>query len=200
MTASRTDGTRDIHESSLGRCSMGRLCLLPMGSRILTRAARAVPCRAGNRTNLLLAANSRLLERAIGGLGHGGGVGIHRGRHLVSHSVTTRQWACVWNMARQRTWTATLGWILNGGSDRRVSQTRHGPHWLGWFPLRMTVGSTCLACQGCGWFPVVPCSPLQGTATGAIFCKLGGPGALTSSLRVLRHAPAKPVWERPGQD
>lgn len=48
-----------------------------------------------------------------------------------------------------------------------VSPIRHAPHWLGCFPLRMCcwlVGSPFLRWQGCGSFPVVPCSPLQGTA------------------------------------
>jgi hypothetical protein len=36
--------------------------------------------------------------------------------------------------AKERTWTAALGWILGGGSDRRVSQAATVP--IGWDGFR----------------------------------------------------------------
>ena len=50
-------------------------------------------------------------------------------------------------------------WVDSGRWIRSTCLPSHQcSHWLGWFPLPMTVGSLFLEWQGFGSFPVVPCS------------------------------------------
>ena len=79
-------------------------------------------------------------------------------------------------------------WVDAGGWARSTCRpSRHPSHWLGWFPLRMTVGSLFLDWQGCWLFPRRALQHLQGTGGLAPFStKLGRTGPLTWGLRVLR--------------
>lgn len=162
---------------------MARLCLLPMGSRILSRA---LPSRQSS-DELLCASRS----------GHGGDGGLRSGRPPVSlpESLSPP------GMRLEHCKAADVGGAPWVDSPKWVRSTcfHDTTALIGWAGFRF--GRRLVRCswnsQGCGSCPVVPCSSCKERRPAPFSDETGTDRSPNGGVRVLRHAPAKPVCTLP---